>query len=325
MVNAAFLSRRFGKPFEQTGKNEFYTQYAAGSGKEHFLVTVYRVFPGIELLYHCLQAGSFTALGQPDPHLLEIDHCRTGQVESRKKNSCCFFSAGDLAAFGGPLPESTVTLTGGSYTGISILIHTAQTPQCLSCLLDDVTVSPTLLLQKFSCSGKAYIARSNNSIAHIFSELYTVPEEIKKGYFKVKVLELLLFLSALEVQRTEVNRHYATVNQTQLAHKIAKHLKQNLNRRITIEQLSDQFHTSPTGIKNGFKAVYGTSIYSFARRQKMLAAAKDLCTTNCSVLEIAGKYGYDNGSKFAKAFGQSLGLTPGNYRKLHSGKPPLAE
>ncbi len=58
---------------------------------------------------------------------------------------------------------------------------------------------------------------------------------------------------------------------------------------------------------------------------KMLAAAKDLCTTNCSILEIAGKYGYDNGSKFAKAFGQSLGLTPGNYRKLHSGKPPLAE
>ena len=34
-----------------------------------------------------------------------------------------------------------------------------------------------------------------------FSELYSVPEEIRKGYFKVKVLELLLFLSALPTER----------------------------------------------------------------------------------------------------------------------------
>ena len=41
-------------------------------------------------------------------------------------------------------------------------------------------VHPELLMKKFDNNGRGYITRSNESIEHIFSELYSVPEE-KKG------------------------------------------------------------------------------------------------------------------------------------------------
>ena len=46
-------------------------------------------------------------------------------------------------------------------------------------------------------SEKACRARPFRSCT-FFSELYSVPEGIRKGCFKVKILELLLFLSALD-------------------------------------------------------------------------------------------------------------------------------
>ena len=67
-----------------------------------------------------------------------------------------------------------------------------------------------------------------------------------------------------------------------LAHEICRYLTKHMESRITIQ---------------------------------MLSAAKELKTTDKSVLEIAGSYGYDNGSKFAKAFRDCVGMSPLAYRK----------
>jgi AraC-like DNA-binding protein len=76
-------------------------------------------------------------------------------------------------------------------------------------------------------------------------------------------------------------------------------------------------HVSATQLKVTFKSVSGSSIYAYQRKQKMLAAADDLCKTDDSVLKIAGKYGYENGSKFAKAFRDTFGMSPSMYRKTN--------
>lgn len=40
--------------------------------------------------------------------------------------------------------------------------------------------------------------------------------------------------------------------------------------------------------------------------------------SNDTILKIAGKYGYDNVSKFAKAFQDAFRVTPNKYRKAKS-------
>ncbi|MFR6406363.1 MAG: helix-turn-helix domain-containing protein [Holdemanella sp.] len=53
---------------------------------------------------------------------------------------------------------------------------------------------------------------------------------------------------------------------------------------------------------------------AFLRAQKMHAAAELLRSTDRTVLDIAGQFGYDNASKFARAFRSVIGVSPNAYR-----------
>jgi AraC-like DNA-binding protein len=65
--------------------------------------------------------------------------------------------------------------------------------------------------------------------------------------------------------------------------------------------------------------VYGSSVYAFTKEQKMRAAAALLRSqADVTILEVAGRFGYDNGSKFAKAFRDVIGMTPAEYRNAGS-------
>ncbi len=52
------------------------------------------------------------------------------------------------------------------------------------------------LIDKFCTDAPFFVTRSSREVNHIFAELYTVPENIRKGYFKVKILSCC-FSSAL--------------------------------------------------------------------------------------------------------------------------------
>lgn len=275
----------------------------------------YAVFPGITLIFNRFAECTSGDLPGGGAGILLIDHCRGGRVEYAAGSALCFLAAGDLLI---SQPETAARAAGfpqRCYDGITIRIDVAAAPACLSCLLDDVEVSPAHLAEKFCGGGRTFVARSDASIEHIFSELYAVPPEIRKGYFKVKILELLLFLRALDVKKNETDTHILSPSQLALAREVCAYLTARMDERITLDMLARAFHVSGTSIKNSFKAVYGTSLYAYIRAQKMQAAAKRLAETERSVLEIAGDFGYDNASKFAKAFRDAFGVTPGEYRR----------
>ena len=59
-------------------------------------------------------------------------------------------------------------------------------------------------LEKISNISKTHsftIIRANQSIEHIFLELYKIPEEIRYGYIRVKILELLLVLTGFDLKK----------------------------------------------------------------------------------------------------------------------------
>lgn len=108
-----------------------------------------------------------------------------------------------------------------------------------------------------------------------------------------------------------------SVDTLPLAEAVHQYLLDNIDRRVTIAELSERFEVSQTQLKVSFRNTYGKSVYSYARRAKMEAAAQLLQDSDISVLEIAGQVGYENASKFAQAFGDVMGMTPTKYRKKH--------
>ncbi len=249
----------------------------------------------------------------PD-HYFEISYCWEGRLEYNLNNKFCYLTAGDLAITQTNRVSQDIHFPLRHYHGVSIVIDQKSAPKCLSCFLDDVNVEPKELAKKFCDNGRGFIARSNNSFRHIFSELYSVPEEVQRGYFKIKVLELLLFLSIFDVGQDELPDRSYTEAQARLAREIERYITLHTEDHITLKDISTYFHVSETYIKNTFKSVYGISPFAFIREQKMESAAYMLEYTDKSVLEIAGIHGYENGSKFASAFRSIKGMAPNKYR-----------
>ena len=89
----------------------------------------------------------------------------------------------------------------------------------------------------------------------------------------------------------------------------------NMDRRITIEELSRKYLMNPTTLKAVFKEVYGSSLASHMKRHRLERAAALLRETDQSVLQIANAVGFASQSKFTAAFKSAYQLTPQEYRR----------
>ena len=175
------------------------------------------VFPGIWLMFQDVEAYSFPPWGKVPSGLLEITHCREGRLEYQDSCQAFFLGEGDLSIRQTRKEEAALLCPVKRYRGLSVLIHPEQAPPCTSCFLRDVNVSLAELYEKFCGEGRPFIMRATPQLEHIFAQLYQVPQSIQRGYFKVKVLELLLFLSCLEPAMSQGEQRACTPFQVRLA------------------------------------------------------------------------------------------------------------
>ena len=182
-------------------------------------ITEHHVFPGIWLIYKHAHAQKYRYPPDYPSGLLEITHCREGRFEYQAGDRIFYLSEGDVSV-GNSTDAAVVYCPTRHYRGVSVILDPALAPRCLSCFLDDVNVSPFALLKKFCGENKHFIMRSTSQLEHIFSEIYSVPEHLKKGYLKVKILELLLFLSDLDPKLSQSEQRCCTKAQVELAKQV---------------------------------------------------------------------------------------------------------
>ena len=279
-------------------------------------INVYRVFTGIELYYNDMHMGYCNKNQALAKNGIEINHCLIGRYEcSFGKNSCCYMSAGDLSIGSMMRKKSSSCFPLNHYHGITIIINLDE-------ILPEVRQVMELLnidlqhIQKYICEdNRCCIMRANPSIEHIFSELYHIREQRKEGYMKIKILELLLFLSDLNTAEEVLQRNYYNQSQVALIKSVAAYIVEDLTVHHTIEQLSQKFKISTTALKNCFRGVYGTSIYSYLRTYRLQTAQKMLLETKLTVTEIANEVGYGNPNKFTSAFKEIYGVSPTEFKK----------
>ena len=307
----------YGNEVEVIRRDDDCTIYRINNSKGEAVVTSYSVFPGIELIYNDVHTQWVSIDGDQPKNILEINHCKEGIIECEtRKGEYLYISKGNLAINQKYNMKNSCNFPLNHFHGITVAVDLDRTPNCLSCILEDVSVDLLELKSKFCENNKGFLViRENQSIEHIFSELYEVSEKIRKGYFKVKVLELFLFLSSLEQEELKQSKKYYSKKQVDIIKAIKEYLTIHLDEKITLDQLSVQFKVPLTTMKLVFKEVYGDSIYSFIRTYKMQTAAELLKYTSEEINEIAGSLGYLNASKFSEAFKKVIRVNPSIYRK----------
>lgn len=305
--------------FKIIGQSDNCTIYEMSEGKNTGRITSYEVFPGIRLTYNDFHIGKCPEHVFLQKDIMEINHCREGRFECEFMDGVyTYLSTGDLAV-NKIISNQVINATFPSehYHGVSIIIDLEQAAKMISTILSDISIDLYFLRDKLCANNRCFVMRATDSIQHIFSELYTIPDSVKPGYFKLKVMELLLFLSVIEMPEQFEKRPYFQKSQVNKVKQMKTFLTQNITRHITLGALSVKYNMSINAMNSCFKAVYGMSIYTYVRMYRMQVAATMLLTTRNSVTIIAGNVGYENASKFASAFRTVMKVSPSEYRKIY--------
>jgi AraC-like DNA-binding protein len=154
------------------------------------------------------------------------------------------------------------------------------------------------------------------SMAIVLNQLinYNLNQSIKNLYFKGKAYELLsLYFN--RTQDANIEQCPFLVDETNVI-KIKK-AKDIIIARMaeppSLQELADEIGLSLKKLKEGFKQIYGDSVFSFLFDYKMEVARKLLESGVHNVNEVGHKVGYSTSSHFIAAFKNIYGTTPKKY------------
>ena len=279
-------------------------------------MTMYRVFDGIYLMYNDFHMQHCISEYQNADIVLCIDHCREGRIEHENAlGERYYMEAGDLRIDRRVHHEGKVELPLSHYHGMTIGFLRGTAQASLQRAMPFLSVDPELLGNTFCPEGKEFLLRTNEPLNAVFSQLYHAPKHIRTDFFRVKIAELLLLLSAADIAESSEQRQYFPASQTAKIKEIHALITGRLDRTFTVEELSERSGMPSASLRRVFKAVYGAPVYHYMKAYKMKAAAGMLITEReLNIAEIAQRLGYDNASKFSAAFRDVMGVTPQNYR-----------
>lgn len=282
-------------------------------------MTIHRIFDGAYLMYNDMHLKHYTCdfKLKEQSEVLCIDHCREGRIEAeREKNVFAYLQENEMRVDNRQQHNGQISFPLCHYHGISIHFDLETAVPALEKMLGGFSVDLYELKKKFCDNVKPYVIHNEEGLEHIFSELYFVPRQIKSEYYKVKALELLLYLDALQLSDSKEERAYFYKEQIEKIKAIHDFIVENYQRHYTMDAVAEQFQISLTSMKKCFKEVYGDSMYSYLKRYRMNMAATMLRReSKMGIAEIAGLVGYESPGKFSAAFRKVMGQTPIEYRK----------
>lgn len=315
--NGTFIIERHQPVSEET---MFFTEHfhvkTAGKGK----MTVYRIFPGIESAFYFFLAEQVSFHHPSSPSILEINHCRTGRADWNLKNGASEdLNTGDLSLHSAVCcADSVMQFPAGYYEGFSVFINLKQLETEAPDILKEANINIQNIYQHYCSADHSVFIPSCREIESIFVPLYDLPESLRIPYLKLKIQELLLYLSFRSPERQELSQYCS--RQTELIKEVHHFLTQNLNQRYTIDELSKRYLINTSSLKELFKAVYGMPIAAYMKEYRMKTAASMLRETNESIAQIAASVGYESQSKFSNAFRDIFQMLPTQYRKQYQNR-----
>lgn len=168
---------------------------------------------------------------------------------------------------------------------------------------------------------KKYIFHNDVITFHTIEyRIFQLIEEIRSARFgrdaKVSlcVNDLILQLNRIvyEQQNPEGEKEEQDLYQG-LLHYIDGHIDEELS----LERLAGQFFVSKYYIAHLFKEQTGLSVHQYILKKRM-QAAKAALLGGTPVTRVCGLYGFSDYSSFYRAFKKEFGMSPNEWKKLHS-------
>jgi AraC-like DNA-binding protein len=154
------------------------------------------------------------------------------------------------------------------------------------------------------------------SMAIVLNQIlnFNLNTSIKSLYTKGKIYELLsLYFNRSEDANIEQCPFLVDESNVIKIRKAKDIIISRMAEPPSLQELSDEIDLSLKKLKEGFKQIYGDSVYSFLFDYKMEVARKLLESGAHNVNEVGLRVGYSTSSHFIAAFKKKYGTTPKKY------------
>lgn len=204
--------------------------------------------------------------------------------------------------------------------------------------------SPNIFIMSFVCKSaamdylKKFHSRLNKGLMPIISSIiveaentYIIPKNdvnLKKLHIKetapigseqmIKIyLEELLIYLIRDISRTNKITTFPTREslETHLVSQIKEYILQNVENKLTIEDICQNFGYSKTYLSRLFKEQSSVSLMKYFNNKKISYAKKLIRENKYNFTQISNILSFDNPQYFSRVFKRITGLTPSEFSK----------
>lgn len=88
------------------------------------------------------------------------------------------------------------------------------------------------------------------------------------------------------------------------------YIEEHLLDAISYEDVAYYIHMSPYEFHRTFSFIAGITVNTYIRNRRLSLAGQELLQTDCKIIDLAVKYGFDSSDGFSKAFSRFHGVSP---------------
>ena len=283
-----------------------------------YIVSKYEIFKGVTVFYNDIHTSVIKKkLSKNLNQSYEINHCREGRFECVLSNgTITYMESGDFAINESSNSSEDSLFPIYHYHGVTFYINPKEFDSEIYFLEEMLGIKFEVVLRKLCNKDKVFVQRATQHIEHIFYEVYKVPDDILIEYLRIKFQELFLYISSLDTSNKISDRKYFIKTNVDIVKKIDEFIKNNYEKNITYDKLSEIFKINTTTMKSCYKSVFGQTIKEAITSKRLEVAADFLNNTSISITEIAIRVGFTDHAKFSNTFKNKFNLTPAEYRKI---------
>lgn len=135
-----------------------------------------------------------------------------------------------------------------------------------------------------------------------------------KIFLHARVLELL-FLQIEQYGNTPLNtQNRLSPSDRDKIYQARDYLLKNYGQKITLNGLAKKIGTNEFLLKNGFKTVFGTTVFGCIHHLRMTRAKQLLLEQKLTVSQVSDIAGYKNPQHFSTAFKKKFGMVPSKFK-----------